>query len=150
MAGYNGYSMSNNAVNAYNNGEMPLSKWTKKAFLEQVQYEIAQDELPSTIMDDLNGMKTADLKGFLKLSSWHHTSSHYNRTNFYSVDTDYLLTHFGYEGYVLALHGDSEIIGSFGGERDQITGRYNTFTTTDGTVYPSSEVKGIKIVYLKK
>ena len=34
MAGYAGYSMSNNAVDAYNEGEMPLSKWTKKKFLE--------------------------------------------------------------------------------------------------------------------
>lgn len=30
MAGYNGYSMSNNAVAAYENGEKPLSKWKKK------------------------------------------------------------------------------------------------------------------------
>lgn len=30
MAGYYGYSMSNNAVEAYENGEMPISKWTKK------------------------------------------------------------------------------------------------------------------------
>jgi len=30
MAGYKGYSMSNNAVDAYNNGEKPKSKWTKE------------------------------------------------------------------------------------------------------------------------
>lgn len=29
MAGYNGFSMSNNAVAAYEDGEKPLSKWTK-------------------------------------------------------------------------------------------------------------------------
>ena len=29
MAGYNGWSMSNNAVAAYEDGEKPLSKWTK-------------------------------------------------------------------------------------------------------------------------
>ena len=32
-SGYSGYSMSNNAVNAYENGEMPLSKWTKDCLL---------------------------------------------------------------------------------------------------------------------
>ena len=30
MAGYCGYSMSNNAVDAYNNGEKPISKWKKQ------------------------------------------------------------------------------------------------------------------------
>lgn len=29
MAGYSGYSMSNNAVDAYESGEKPRSKWTK-------------------------------------------------------------------------------------------------------------------------
>lgn len=29
MAGYQGYSMSNNAVQAYKQGEKPRSKWTK-------------------------------------------------------------------------------------------------------------------------
>lgn len=29
-SGYSGYSMSNRAVDAYEDGEMPLSKWTKK------------------------------------------------------------------------------------------------------------------------
>lgn len=36
MAGYHNYSMSNNAVAAYENGEMPLSKWSKKAILAAV------------------------------------------------------------------------------------------------------------------
>lgn len=34
MAGYHGYSMSNNAVSAYADGEMPLSKWTKAEILD--------------------------------------------------------------------------------------------------------------------
>lgn len=37
MAGYNGYSMSNNAVAAYEDGEMPLSKWSKTAILEVIE-----------------------------------------------------------------------------------------------------------------
>lgn len=45
MAGYNGYSMSNNAVAAYQNGEKPLSKWTKKEILNQISNQIEQGEL---------------------------------------------------------------------------------------------------------
>ena len=41
MAGYNGYSMSNNAVSAYDNGEKPLSKWRKSDILEEIEIEIA-------------------------------------------------------------------------------------------------------------
>ena len=37
MTGYNGWSMSNNAVQAYEDGEKPLSKWTKKTLV----YELA-------------------------------------------------------------------------------------------------------------
>ena len=34
--GYHGYSMSNNAKEAYENGEMPLSKWTKTAIIDAI------------------------------------------------------------------------------------------------------------------
>ena len=36
MAGYNGFSMSNNAVTAYEDGEKPLSKWTKADIFEVI------------------------------------------------------------------------------------------------------------------
>lgn len=35
-SGYNGYSMSNRAVAAYESGENPLSKWTKKDLLSHM------------------------------------------------------------------------------------------------------------------
>lgn len=35
-SGYSGYSMSNRAVDAYEDGEMPLSKWTKKMIISEV------------------------------------------------------------------------------------------------------------------
>lgn len=80
MAGYNGYSMSNNAVNAYANGEKPYSKWTKADIL---------DEIPSELKDIAKKLTAAEMRGlFLHRTSWHHTSSHYNRTDFYSVWTD--------------------------------------------------------------
>lgn len=34
--GYRGKSMSNRAARAYNRGEMPISKWTKKVLLEEL------------------------------------------------------------------------------------------------------------------
>ena len=37
MAGYNGWSMSNNAIEAYENGEKPLSKWTKTDIFEAIE-----------------------------------------------------------------------------------------------------------------
>ena len=40
MAGYYGYSMSNNAVSAYEEGEMPLSKWTKQGVIEYIANDL--------------------------------------------------------------------------------------------------------------
>ena len=83
MAGYNGFSMSNNAVEAYNDGEMPLSKWTKSAILEAVK----ELELTNFSMDNFKKLQASELKRVaLTKSSWHHTSSHYNKTDFYEID----------------------------------------------------------------
>lgn len=87
--GYCGWSMSNNARDAYNNGEMPLSKWTKTAILERIVYLINDEEI--SIKFDLKSLKRMDLQSlkdiFLSESSWHHTSAMYNKTKFYAVDT---------------------------------------------------------------
>ena len=88
MAGYNGYSMSNNAVEAYNNGEKPLSKWTKAEILEAIKTD--EIELKCS-MEMLKKVPVKSLKEIaLYKASWHHTSSHYNRTDFYSLDFDKL------------------------------------------------------------
>ena len=92
MAGYNGFSMSNNAVSAYNMDEMPLSKWTKTAIIEAIEAATSEGEL--NLNCTLTNLKKAPAKVLKKLclyrSSWHHTSSYYNETNFYSLDVDYL------------------------------------------------------------
>ena len=46
-SGYSGYSMSNRAVDAYEDGEMPLSKWTKKMIISEVveQEHFTEEEL---------------------------------------------------------------------------------------------------------
>lgn len=83
MAGYNGFSMSNNAVYAYENGEKPKSKWKKSEFLKAVE-ELNPDMLAA--------VKTLPLKvlreRLLAKTGWHHTSKLYNETTFYEIDKD--------------------------------------------------------------
>lgn len=57
MAGYRGYSMSNNAVSAYSNGLLPASKIK---------------EVPAVLIER-----------FVRYSEWHHSSKQYNRVKFY-------------------------------------------------------------------
>lgn len=84
MAGYNGWSMSNNAVAAYEDGEKPLSKWTKADIFDTIKD--TGIELKCSI-EKLRKLPVKVLKEVcLKYSSWHHTSNHYNRTEFYSLD----------------------------------------------------------------
>lgn len=90
MAGYNGFSMSNNAVAAYESGEKPLSKWTKADIIEAIENAVREDEL--TLNCSMAKLKKAPVKILkylcLSYSSWHHTSNHYNKTDFYSLDID--------------------------------------------------------------
>lgn len=73
--------MSNRAVDAYEDGEMPLSKWTKKMIIsEVVEHEhFTEEELkkyPKNVLAEY----------FLFESSWHHTSFYCSKTYFYSID----------------------------------------------------------------
>lgn len=80
MAGYCGYSMSNNAVKAYNEGEKPLSKWSKKDIIEAV---VVREKTSI----DISVLTLKELRDeFLVYSSWHHTSKFYNQTEFYNLD----------------------------------------------------------------
>ena len=84
MAGYDNYSMSNNAVEAYQTGEKPKSKWTKKDIINELRDQI--DNLNVDI-NELEKLPISTLKEIaLVKSSWHHTSSRFNRTDFYMVD----------------------------------------------------------------
>jgi hypothetical protein len=95
MAGYKGYSMSNNAVAAYDSGEMPKSKWTKKAILEQLKI----DGISKEKIEQLNKVDAQTLKDkMLYRSSKHHTSNHYNFTEFFSVSTS-AAEDFNFNGY---------------------------------------------------
>lgn len=81
MSGYFGFIMSNNAVNAYNNGEKPLSKWTKQAILTELN--------ENNIKGNFEKLTLSELKNGLEYAGWHHTSSKYNKTDFFRVDYDY-------------------------------------------------------------
>lgn len=87
--GYSGYSMSNNAIDAYANGIKPISKWNSKDAKE---------------FGELIGVKVSlkELKAFLMRcgeKGYHHTSKFYNETKFYSLaeamsDKNILLKYF--------------------------------------------------------
>ncbi len=81
MAGYKGYAMSNNAVEAYENGEKPMSKWTKADILHELK------KVNPEIVELAKKLTVSELKSrLIKRTSWHHTSSKFNRTDFYSFD----------------------------------------------------------------
>ena len=82
--GYDGYSMSNNARYAYANGEMPMSKWSKANIVDAVSEINSDIDISKLNLDTLK-------KKFLRRSSWHHTSMHYNVTDFYSIREDYVV-----------------------------------------------------------
>ena len=84
MAGYNRWSMSNNAVAAYENGEKPLSKWTKTDIFDAIKETEIELKCSTAKLQRLPVKVLKD--SCLRRSSWHHTSNHYNRTDFYSLD----------------------------------------------------------------
>lgn len=87
-SGYIGYSMSRRAAEAYEDGEMPKSKWTKKAMVAAIQSYC--DEFDMLFDPDLlKGMhKDEVFERFFYESSWHHTSKVFNETDFYKLDED--------------------------------------------------------------
>lgn len=90
MAGYNGFSMSNNAVSAYEGGEKPLSKWTKADIIKAIEDAIEKEDLILICsVEKLKKIPVKTLKSVcLYRSSWHHTSNYYNKTDFYFLDLD--------------------------------------------------------------
>lgn len=81
-SGYSGYSMSNNAVEAYDRGEMPLSKWSKTEILNALGNAYDQETVEEA--KKLNASELRDM--FLTKTGYHHTGKFYNSTNFYIFD----------------------------------------------------------------
>lgn len=127
--GYDGYSMSNRAVEAYKNGEMPLSKWTKKAILAAIE-----QEYPNLYSQfDFKKLSTESLKSLLTKTSWHHTSKFFNKTDFFSLsdlsdfkkkDYNYLIKNQNINKWLKA------VIINFGDDRGDITIRNSNFNTS--------------------
>lgn len=90
MAGYSGKKMSNNAIHAYSCGKMPLSKWTKKAILEEIQL-IFELEDKTSLVDFSKLTKQELTDAFLRYSEWHHTGALYNKTEFYEINKNMIL-----------------------------------------------------------
>lgn len=90
MAGYCGWSMSNNAVDAYDNGEMPISKWSKDRIISRINREVRNNEIElNCSLSELRKVPLEVLKQYcLRYSSWHHTGKYYQTTDFYSLDID--------------------------------------------------------------
>ncbi len=84
-SGYDGYSMSKRATSAYLDGEMPISKWNKKAILEAISELTDAEYFGKLTVSELKSL-------FLNCSSWHHTSKYANATDFYSIDEEAVLT----------------------------------------------------------
>ena len=93
-SGYHGFSMSNRAVEAYNNDEKPFSKWTKQDILDVIEeYKQESDDatvhLFYAVFYELAKVRAGVLKAhLLRKSSWHHTGKFFNCTDFYSIDFD--------------------------------------------------------------
>lgn len=85
MSGYCGFSMSNNAVDVYRCGEMPLSKWLKTDLINAIE-DVIEDKADIAKFKKLTVKQLKEY--FLYESSWHHTSKMYNETSFYSIDED--------------------------------------------------------------
>lgn len=87
-SGYVGQSMSRRAAAAYDNGEKPLSKWTKSEILSRLSEKAAEngETLPAGYIENLKKVSLENLRiFFLKETSWHHTGKFFNETNFYDV-----------------------------------------------------------------
>jgi hypothetical protein len=73
MAGYAGYSMSNNAVDAHDAGRVPASAVTAAT--------LTAAGLPLTVAQFRRGVAA----GVIRSGEWHHTSKHFNPTAFFDL-----------------------------------------------------------------
>lgn len=94
QSGYVGSSMSVNALYAYEDGEMPKSKWTKKAMLLALKGWCAANEVPFD--EQVTSMRKDEVfREFFEWKSWHHTGRFANETDFYGIDEDAAAERFG-------------------------------------------------------
>lgn len=84
-SGYCGYSMSNRAVEAYDNGEMPASHWSKSYIISEVM-DAVDGKNPLFNPNTLNRyLKDTLFRMFLRYTAYHHTGKYCNCTDFYAL-----------------------------------------------------------------
>lgn len=81
---YIGQRMSERALEAYEMGEKPFSKWSK----QDIVAGLAKLGLSNEAIDHAKTLTADELRQrALYQSSWHHTGKYYNRTLFYEIDS---------------------------------------------------------------
>lgn len=87
QGGYVGASMSVRARQAYESGEMPLSKWTRGAIISAIKDYCADFDLAyNPEIESMSRAKLADT--YLEYKSWHHTGRFARETEFYGLNED--------------------------------------------------------------
>ena len=84
MAGYCGWSMSNNALDCYDNNIRPKSTWTKAELLDEIKETYGEAIRDRAKKHTLGFLRDS----FLTYDSWHHTGKHYRCTDFYRFYDD--------------------------------------------------------------
>lgn len=81
QSGYVGCKMSERAQKAYDSGERPMSKWSKWDILSELEYDLDDDTIAKLSKYSAQALKNV----CLEWTSWHHTGSYANETDFYEV-----------------------------------------------------------------
>ena len=85
--GYLGSSMSVRAAEAYEQGEMPISRWTKTAIIQAIKDYCFDFDLAYN--PDIEKKTKAELaKEFLEYKSWHHSSRTAREVEFFGLNED--------------------------------------------------------------
>lgn len=94
QSGYVGTRMSVRAMEAYDDGEMPKSRWTKKLMLDAIEDYCDAYDLPYD--GSAASMKKAEIfDEFFEWKSWHHTGKFANVTDFYGLNEDAIEERYG-------------------------------------------------------
>lgn len=87
QSGYVGASMSVRARQAYESGEMPMSKWTRGAIISAIKDYCADFDL--AVDPKIETMSRSRLaETYLEYKSWHHTGRFARATEFFGLNED--------------------------------------------------------------
>lgn len=93
QGGYVGTSMSVRARQAYESGEMPMSKWTRGAIISAVKDYCADFDLAfDPKIETMSRAKLAET--YLEYKSWHHTGRFARETEFFGLNEDAICADF--------------------------------------------------------